>query len=195
MTQDFVVDFIDYDSVLSETQKEMYFTLNSLIASIDDNFLGNAIIKDELINIRDNLQNDSEVSLSLIAISDYRNDASIADKQIVLSEQEEKQLAFVERSLASTDVLVSQGASVYFQAKQTILDYTPLNVQSDVEEEFFSIEQIDEPAKEGERVKELLQNILTTLVQNSATADDITEDTISQEEIDLIVIPAICDIL
>ncbi len=195
MTQDFVIDFIDYDSLLSNEQKEIYFVANSLISTIDDNYLGNAIIKDELINIRDNLQNDSEVSLSLIAINDYRNDANIADKQIVLSAQEEKQLTFIESSLANTDVLASQWASLYFQAKQTILEYTPLNAQSDVSEDFFAIEQIEEPAKEWEAVKERLQNILNTLVENSATASDVTTDTISQEEIDLIVIPALCDIL
>jgi len=36
---------------------------------------------------------------------------------------------------------------------------------------------------------------LSTLVQNSASGDALTADKISQEEIDLIVVPALCDIL
>jgi len=132
-TQDFLVDFIDYDSLLSTQQKETYFVINSLIAGLDDSFLGNAIIKDELINIRDNLQNDSEVSLSLIALDDYMNDPSIVDKQIVMSDSQTSQLEFIQTRLTNTDVLASQGASSYLQAKQLILDYSPANVLTDIE--------------------------------------------------------------
>ena len=40
-----------------------------------------------------------------------------------------------------------------------------------------------------------MQNILSILAANSASDDGVTADVISQEELDLIVVPAVCEIL
>lgn len=196
-TLNYTVDFIDFESVLTDGQKEIYFVLNDLINSLDDNYLGNAIIKDELINIRDNIQNPSEVSLSLIWIDDYMNDDSIAEKEIVMSDLQARQLEMIQNELTSADVLLAQWASIYYQSKQTILQYTPSNLYSDVQNIFWMIEKIEEPAKEPEIIKGHLQSILTKLLENAQwTRDDTNTSTIiTQEEIDLIVVPSICKIL
>lgn len=192
VSKDFIVDFIDYQTTLSEEEKELYFTITQLINSIDDSLLGNAIIKDELTHMRENLQNDAEVSLAVLAIQDYRNDPTIVDKQISLSAQQEEQLAYILDQVQTSAILQAEGASIYEQSKQKIFDLTPMRLQPDIKELFSRIDQLPEPAKEEEIVKQNLQTVLSLLAEDAQSQQP---DSITQESVDLNVVPEICRIL
>ena len=190
-SRDFTIEFLDFQPPLSEEQRKLYIQLSSLIKDIDQTEDINKELVNLLIDMRNNLYTDQDIATSVVSIRDYMD-----TQELLLSESQQADLDALLTSLSDGAIVAALWGTPYEQAKQDILFSLPQNLKPDAESIFLQIEQVDARPDNKGRIKELLQQLISTLQPYIVPVSDEPTDTqISQDIFDLFIIGAVCDIL
>jgi len=192
---DITVEFLDQKITLSPQDKEKFDQITAIVTQIDTQIAtGNQQLVDELLNLRSNIQSKLDVATSLITIADMLKRQE--ELGIIIAPETEEAINDLTKEFADGSIMAALGGTVYEQGKQEILAIAPPWLRQRVEQFFSRIEQIENPEVNKEQIKQQLDGLVKFLLENTTTNYETqTDDQILQEDLDLIVMPAVCDIL
>jgi hypothetical protein len=100
------------------------------------------------------------------------------------------------KKFADGSVVAALWWNEYEQAKQEILTIVPQGLKNQVSEYFSTIERIENPDLNKEQVKKELDAMIKFLLDHTTiNYETQTDNEILQEDLDLIVLPSVCQIL
>lgn len=191
---DIIIDFIDHDINLTATQDAQYKQVTRLINLLPNTNQELSDLKAMLNTLRMDIVNNRDTTDSVIQIG-----AFIDENATAIGATNKTAIDAVLKELADGDAVAAMGGNAYDQAKATILSYASANFKWSVIEQFSLIEQLEEPAKAPDKLKEYLQNILD-IFQDNGVPDGVinepgNESKIPESDIQVTIMPEICRVL
>jgi hypothetical protein len=174
---------LDKRVALDEQYIEIYQDITNFIPLLDSTDPDIIFLKELLLTLRNNLDDNSTRGANLVALNDHVQ--NISDK---LSESEINRINVIIFSLSDGDVSAALGGNAYQQARQDILLLVPGNIKDLL---LPSFNAIDEANGDRELIKSSLQAVVNILRANQGSE----ADQIDPLDIDVIVMPKICQIL
>ncbi len=187
------VSFLDYDVEISEQQKKTSTEISNIINELDATVPANQDLIALLVNLQQNLLDEKATQANIIALQNFLD----TNVEYVLEPWMEERLDSIVISLADSTVISWLWWSEYMQAKSEILAITPYNLRSDVEALFFDLENSDkytgDELSQKEYQKSILQEIINTYTAAIAVdPEKQTDNQITQDDMDYIIMPNIC---
>lgn len=191
-SQDFSVNFLDFDIELTIEQQEIHTILTDLIQSIDPAINENQELINLLIRLRNNIIDSTESKGLIVDIQTYLDRYQ---EQLLLTDKEKQDIQIIINKIKDGATSAALGENNYQQAKANILSILPTNLQVQVENLLTEFEQITgtESIPLRQAQQNILQEILETIGNKVASSDDnIWDEQISPLDMELIIIPNIC---
>ncbi len=191
---DIVIEFIDHDVTLTAIQDAQYKQVTRLINILPNNTKELSDLKAMLNTLRMDIVNNKDTTDSIVQIGAFTEENASA-----LGTAHVTAVNAILKEFANGEAVAAMGGNAYDQAKATILSYASPAFKWGVIEQFTLIEQIGEPAKSPDKVKEYLQNIIKIFTDNSVSDGEINspgnESKIPESDIQVSIMPEICRVL
>jgi hypothetical protein len=196
VSQDFSVNFLDFETKLDPDTLALYQQVDELIGTLPAELTGAYInLSSLLVTLRDNLIDTTATKSNLVAVKAYVTTGA----DIQLTTEQTSMLDAIFTRLADKSVVAAEGGNAYQAAKAEILSILPANLAVDVNALFNNFEtavsQSSTNSQQDKR-KAALQDVVNLITKNLAPAGStIKENQVDSLDMDTIIMPNICKIM